>query len=60
MWGFFMSDEKVLNLESGEVTQVCEYTKSHWIVLFKNVECFVNYISIKYYKIMKWIVNVFY
>ena len=40
-----MSDEKVLNLENGEVTQVCEYTKSHWIVLFKNVECFVNYIS---------------
>ena len=39
------SDEKVLNLENGEVTQVCEYTKSHWIVLFKNVECFVNYIS---------------
>ena len=36
-----MSDEKVLNFESDKVTQVYEYTKSHWIVLFKNVECYI-------------------
>ena len=30
-----MSEEKVLNFESGKVTQVYEYTKSHWMYSLK-------------------------
>ena len=38
----FWDDENVLKLDSDMVVQLCEYTKNHWIVHFKRMNCMAS------------------
>ena len=35
----FGGNESILKLDSGNVVQLCEYTKNHWIAHFRWVKC---------------------